>query len=57
MSWKDSKNFREDYPGGYSKNGYVYDGNDQCVGYVLGNGEYLINYDDSNYGQYYHMND
>lgn len=28
MSWKDSQDFRNDYPGGYSENGDVYDGND-----------------------------
>ena len=27
MAWKDSQDFRSDYPGGYSKDGYVYDGN------------------------------
>lgn len=36
MPWKDSQDFRQDYPGGYSKGGDVYDGNDNRVGYVTG---------------------
>ena len=39
MSWKDSQDFRDDYPGGYSKGGDVYDGNDNRVGYVTGDGD------------------
>ena len=42
MSWKDSQDFRDDYPGGYSKGGDVYDGNDNRVGYVTGDGDYRI---------------
>ena len=36
MAWKDSQDFRNDYPGGYSEDGDVYDGNDNRVGYVTG---------------------
>ena len=54
MSWKDSQDFRDDYPGGYSKGGDVYDGNDNRVGYVTGDGDYQINNDSSNDGQLYH---
>ena len=54
MAWKDSQDFRQDYPGGYSKDGDVYDGNDHCVGYVTGDGDYRINDSSSNDGQLYH---
>lgn len=54
MSWKDSKDFRNEYPGGYSRSGDVYDGNDRRVGYVTGDGDYRINNDKSNDGQLYH---
>lgn len=54
MAWKDSSDFRGDYPGGYSKGGDVYDGNDNRVGYVTGDGDYRINNDKSNDGQLYH---
>mgnify|MGYP005793704247 CR=1 FL=1 len=47
MPWKDSKDFCSDYPGGYSKGGDVYDGNDNRVGYVTGDGDYRINNDSS----------
>ena len=55
--WQDSKDFRNDYPGGYSKGGDVYDGNDNRVGYVTGDGDYRINNDKSNDGQLYHNKD
>ena len=55
MAWKDSQNFREDYPGGYSRNGDVYDGNGNRIGYVCGDGDYHINNDPNNDGQFYHM--
>lgn len=54
MAWKDSRDFRNDCPGGYSKDGDVYGGNDNCVGYVTGNGDYRINNDSTNDGQLYH---
>lgn len=53
MVWKDSQDFRNDCPGGYSKDGDVYGGNDNCVGYVTGNGDYRINNDSTNDGQFY----
>lgn len=54
MAYKDSENFREDYPGVYSKNGEVYDGNGKRIGYVCGDGDYRINKTgDPNDGQYY----
>ena len=54
MVWKDSQDFRNEYPGGYSEDGDVYDGNGNRVGYVTGDGDYRINNDDSNDGQLYH---
>ena len=56
MSYKDSKDFRSDYPNGYSKNGNVYDGNGNRVGYVTGDGDYRINNDKNNDGQLYRNN-
>lgn len=53
MSYKDSQDFRNDYPGGYSKNGTVYDGNGNDVGYVTGDGDYRINDGSSNDRQVY----
>lgn len=53
MSYKDSQDFRNDYPGGYSKNGTVYDGNGNDVGYVTGDGDYRINDGGSNDRQLY----
>ncbi len=53
MSYKDSQDFRNDYPGGYSKNGTVYDGNGNDVGYVTGDGDYRINDGSSNDRQLY----
>ena len=40
MPYKNSSNFRSEYPGGYSKGGDVYDGNGSKVGYVTGDGDY-----------------
>ena len=57
MAWKDSWDFRRDYPGGYSKGGDVYDGNGSRVGYVTGDGDYRINNDSTNDGQLYHNKD
>ena len=53
MAYKDNKDFRNDYPGGYSKNGTVYDGNGNRVGYVTGDGDYRINNDKNNDRQLY----
>lgn len=55
MAWKDSKDFRQDYPNGYVKNGDVYDGNGNRIGYVTGDGDIRINNDPTNDGQLYHM--
>ena len=54
MAYKDGKDFRNDYPGGYVKNGDAYDGNNNRIGYVTG-GDIRINNDKSNDGQLYHM--
>ena len=53
MAWKDSEDFRQDYPGGYSKGGDVYDGNVHKIGYVTGDGDYRINDGSSNDRQLY----
>ena len=53
MAWKNSSDFRNDYPNGYSRNGNVYDGNGNRVGYVTGDGDYRINNDSHNDGQLY----
>ena len=42
MAYKNSGDFRKDYPNGYSQNGDVYDGNGNKVGYVTGDGDYRI---------------
>lgn len=58
MAYKNSEDFRNEYPGGYSKNGDVYDGNGNCVGYVCNDGDYRINKTgDPNDGQYYNNRD
>lgn len=57
MAWKDSKDFRQDYPNGYVKNGDVYDGNGNRIGYVTGDRDIRINNDSTNDGQLYHMKD
>lgn len=53
MAYKNSEDFRNDYPNGYSKNGDVYDGNGNKVGYVTGDGDYRINDGSSNDRQLY----
>ena len=53
MAWKNNQDFRNDYPNGYQKDGDVYDGNGNRVGYVTGDGDYRINNDKSNDGQLY----
>ncbi len=57
MEWKDSVDFRKDYPGGYCENGDVYDGNGNRIGYVCGDGDFHVNDDpaDSSTNEYYHM--
>ena len=57
MPWKNSTNFREDYPGGYVRNGDAYDGNGNRIGWVHGDGDIQINNDPTNDGQVYHMQD
>lgn len=52
--YKDSSDFREDYPNGYAREGDVYDGNGNHVGYVTGDGDYRITESGSNDGQLYH---
>lgn len=52
--YKDSSDFREDYPNGYARGGDVYDGNGNHVGYVTGDGDYRITESGSNDGQLYH---
>ena len=54
MAYKNSEDFRNDYPNGYSKNGDVYDGNGKKVGYVTGDGDYRINDGSANDRQLYH---
>ena len=56
MAYKDSKDFRQDYPGAYVKNGTVYDGNNHRIGYACGDGDIRINNDKARDGQLYHMN-
>lgn len=53
MAYKNSSDFREEYPGGYSKGGDVYDGNDKRIGYVTGDGDYRITEPGYNNGQLY----
>lgn len=55
MAYKDSQDFRQDYPHGYVKDGDVYDGNDNRIGYETGDGDIRINNDPSNDRQLYHM--
>ena len=52
--YKDSSNFREDFPGGYSRDGFVYDGNGNEVGYMTGDGDYRITESGPYDGQLYH---
>ena len=54
MAYKDSSDFRNEYPGGYAKGGDVYDGNNNHVGYVTGDGAYRITESGANQGQLYH---
>lgn len=53
MPYKNSEDFRNDYPNGYSKNGEVYDGNGKKIGYVTGDGDYRINDGSANDRQLY----
>ena len=54
MAYKDSSDFRNEYPGGYAKGGDVYDGKNNHVGYVTGDGDYRITESGANNGQLYH---
>lgn len=54
MAYKDNQDFHNDYPGGYEKNGTVYDGNHNPIGYSTGDGDYRINNGGDNDGQLYH---
>lgn len=53
MAYKDNSDFHNDYPNGYSKNGDVYDGNGNQIGYVTGDGDYRINDGSDNDRQLY----
>lgn len=53
MSTKRGTDFHNDYPNGYSKNGTVYNGNGDKIGYQTGDGDYRINNDSSNNGTLY----
>ncbi len=53
MATKGSQDFHNDYSNGYSKNGNVYDGGGNRIGYVTGDGDYRINNDSSNNGTLY----
>lgn len=57
MPYKDSQDFRRDYPKGYSKDGEVFDGNGNKIGYVTGDGDYRINDGSANDRQLYHNGD
>ena len=54
MAYKDSSDFRREYPGGYSKDGEVFDGNGNKIGYVCGDGDYRTTEKGPNEGQLYH---
>lgn len=54
MAYKDSSDFRSEYPGGYAKGGDVYDGNGNKVGYETGDGDLRITESGANQGQLYH---
>ena len=57
MAYKDSSDFRAEYPGGYVKNGDVYDGNNNNIGYETGDGDRRITESGYNDGQLFHMKD
>ena len=52
--YKDGSDFRRDYPNAYTKGGDVYDGNNNHVGHVTGDGDYRITESGANNGQLYH---
>ncbi len=54
MAYKDSEDFRREYPNGYAKDGEVFDGNGKKVGYVTGDGDFRINDGSANDRQLYH---
>jgi hypothetical protein len=53
MAYKNSEDFRNEYPNGYSKDGEVFDGNGTKIGYVTGDGDYRINDGSANDRQLY----
>ena len=50
---KDHSDFMKDYPGGYSRGGYVYNRDGKCIGFVCGNGDYRITDGSIHDGQLY----
>ena len=52
--YKDSSDFRNEYLNGYSKDGDIYDGNNNHIGYVTGDGDFRITESGANQGQLYH---
>lgn len=54
MAYKTNKDFHRDYPNGYCKNGTVYDGNNNKIGYQTGDGDYRITDGSANDRQLYH---
>jgi len=40
MAYKNSNDFKNEYPNGYSKGKDVYNGNGQKIGYKTGDGDY-----------------
>ena len=57
MAYKDSKDLRQDYPNATVRGSDVYDGSNNRIGYVTGDGDIRINNDPTNDGQLYHMKD
>lgn len=53
MAYKNNQDFQRDYPNGYSRNGDVYDGNGNKIGYQTGDGDYRINDGSANDRQLY----
>lgn len=53
MAYKDSQDFRNDYPNGYIKGRDVYDGNGHKIGYTTDDGDIRINDGSANDRQLY----
>ena len=49
MPYKTNQDFHDEHPGGYAKNGTVYDGNNNPIGYEPGDGDFR-----TKDGQLYH---